>query len=142
MQGELGKILGYHCHHTSIMRTRRHFTEIHQIALHEKLDAKEAKTTETSCNRSRNLFCVLQRGIAHGLWLPRFTIVTIDLNMPNWIAKARPIDMPHRQKRNLIVKVHKAFYDYFPLSRTAPFLGIIPGSFPVGIRLDHTLSLS
>src|SRR5690606_34264770 len=81
VQGKLALVLAAQCHKAGIVRARGNLREPDLIAFDEQLDAEYAPATEAVRDLGRNVLSRLQRGIAHGLWLPAFDIVALDLTM-------------------------------------------------------------
>ena len=136
MQFEFGKALRGQGDETGVVRARADFGEPHLIAFDKKLDTKQTAATEAPGDGLGDGARLLQSGFAHRLRLPGFNIVTVDLQMPDRLAKVRlhvaaGSDGAYGEQGDFVVEVDEAFdndaalADAPALHRVVPCLGYI-----------------
>ena len=142
MQGELRKILRDHRDHARVVRTGRYFAEDHLFALNKQLDTEDTTSAERFRYLARNLARFFFCHRAHGLGLPGFAIVAVDLHVSDRFQERGATDMANRQLRNLVIEIHEPFYDNLAGTGASALLRIMPGTVDIFFFADHALPVA
>src|SRR5688572_12873057 len=113
------------------MRAGRDLAEPDGVVFDEQFDAKNSASAERSGNGLSNAPRFAQCRRRHGLRLPAFAIVAVDLEVADRFAERRAASVPHCQECDLVIEIDKSFDDNFALSGPAAFLGVAPALFDV-----------
>ena len=127
MERELRHILRDHSDHACIVRTGRHLTEDHLVALDEELHAEYAVASERVSDLLSYLAGRLDGLRRHGLRLPGIAVVAVDLDVAYRFAERRSGYVAHCKERDLIVEIHETLHDYASGAGSPPFLSLFPG---------------
>ena len=116
MQREFALILRDERDEAGVVRPRTDFREPDLVALHEQFHAENAEAAQRRRDLLRDVAGFLERRRAHGLRLPGFHIVAVDLHMADRIAEMRgraalPVRRAHGQLRDLEIELDLAFDD-------------------------------
>src|SRR5690606_16887046 len=77
---------------------------------------------------SCDMLSLLNLHFTHRMWLPRFDIIPVTLNMADRMAEACARHRTNGKQCNLRFKLNKAFHDDTTLLRTTAFHRIRPAS--------------
>src|SRR5689334_15525555 len=126
MKGKFRKILGNQGHHTCVMGSWRNFTKIYLIFFNKKFYSKNSYASQTIGDTASDAFCLFSGYCGHGMRLPRFTIISVDLQMTDRFTKCRLLVMADRQQSDFVVKIYKSLDNDFSCYPASSCLCIFP----------------
>ena len=147
MERELAQVLRDQRDHARVVGPRGDLAEPDRVALHEELHAEEAAPAHVVGHGLRDALGLRERRLAHGLGLPGLVVVAADLPVPDRRAEARrrltgPVEVPHREQRDLVVEVDEALDDHPPARAAGALDGGLPGRVDLRRLADRALPLA
>ena len=139
---EFRQVLRNHCYHAGVVRTGGNLAENDLVALDEHFDAENTASAQRAGDLAGNFLSFRLRFVRHGLRLPGFLVVAVNLMVSNRFEERRSASVTNGQEGNLVIEIDKPFDDNFACAGASAFLSDLPAFVDVVCRFANALSVS
>lgn len=121
----MGKFLRSYCDYICIVWVRRDFVENNFIVINKKFYVENIMIVKYWGDFFSYFLSFVLSYFVYDLWLLRFLIIVIFLNMFNWCKEWSVVNMVNCELCNFIIKLNKFFYNYMFVICMVIFLSIL-----------------